>query len=168
MKPEQEAEPEEIFTLHRYFIWASRHREHLEITLQQQGPIPDTTPNMSDSERAAIEQAARAWFLPVFFYGSSWLASLFVVVEGWQKLCLHDDEVDRLLDAKFLDLLRRNRNAIFHYQPEYLDNRVLQFVQGSREKGPGQARELHEALSGYFLRWFEARGELPQVGGRPR
>ena len=161
MNAQHEPTEHAIFTLHRYFIWANRLREHLEDTLRQQGPMPDTHARMADAEREAAEQAARAWLLPVFFYGSYWLASLYVVVEGWQELGLHDARVDQLLERAFVDLLRRNRNAVLHYQPEYLDRRVVELVASSQGEGSGRARELHEALSEYFLRWFERRRETP-------
>lgn len=147
-----------VFTLHRYFIWANRLRDHMLETLEQQGPMPDTNPSMSESEREATEAAARAWMLPVLFYGSYWHASLHVVVEGWRKLNLTDPAVDNLLDTSFLDHLRKNRNAIFHFQPTYLDDRVSRFIVDSRGRCVGQAHRLHDALSEYFFRWFEQRG----------
>lgn len=155
MNADHEPTEDAIFTLHRYFIWANKLREHLEETLRQQGPMPDTHPRMTDSERESTEQAARQWLLPVFFYGSYWLASLYVVLEGWQALQLQDAKVDRLMDREFVDLLRRHRNAILHYQPQYLDRRVEALVIDSAGTRAGHAREVHDALSEYFLRWFD-------------
>lgn len=147
-----------IHTLHRYFIWTNRMRNHLEETISSQGPIPDTTPAMSAAEKEAAERAARGWFLPVFFYASYWFAGLYVVTEGWRALGLFDPGVDALLDPTFLGLLRRYRNGIFHYQPTYFDERVLELVQALKGERVGQARNLHDVFSDFFLRWFESRG----------
>jgi hypothetical protein len=154
--PNESSSPDEVavFTLHRYFIWANRLRDSLLDTIEAQGPCPDTHPEMSEEEREATEMQARSWFLPVFFFGSYWLASLYVVVEGWQEIGLDDPEVSKLLDEEFLQRLRRHRNAVLHYQPKYLDRRVETMFTENSGSWIGQARSLHDALSRFFLEWF--------------
>lgn len=129
--------------------------------------MPDTNPGMSEAEREATEMAARAWFMPIFLYESYWLASLYVLVEGWKKLQLWDPQVNRYLDGKLVDRLRRHRNGIFHFEPTYLDDGVKLMVWDRSGAWILQARAFHDALSKYFLEWLRARGhDIPEdLGG---
>ena len=62
----------------------------------------------------------------LFALMSAWYASLWVVVEGWREIPLSDPSVDELLasNPRYLDLLKRYRNGVFHYQPRIGDRRV--------------------------------------------
>jgi hypothetical protein len=91
-----------IFSLHRYFIWSIEMREHF----QQMGKQFSPTPSFFDNE-----DAGRA-----FMYLSYWYAGLFVVCEGWQDLKLADSEIDGLLASSNLELLKRFRNGVYHFQ----------------------------------------------------
>jgi hypothetical protein len=85
---------------------------------------------------------------------SFWYASLYVVVEGWLELGLKEPNADRLLESPFVDLLRRYRNGVFHYQREMWDERFENFL---REGGAAArwVRHLHLALGN----WLQARVE---------
>lgn len=52
---------------------------------------------------------------------SAFYASLWVVVEGWREVPLSDPSVDEMLTAnpRYLDILKRYRNSVFHYQPTH-------------------------------------------------
>jgi len=80
---------------------------------------------------------------------SYWHAGLFVVVEGWRELNFHDPEIDQLLDSPNVDLLRRYRNGVFHFQREYFDNRFFDFASGS--DNATWIRLLNDNLSRFFL-----------------
>lgn len=57
---------------------------------------------------------------------SHWLASQYVVIEGWNELKETDDSIDELL-SKYPDhelILKRCRNAVYHYQNKILDKRI--------------------------------------------
>lgn len=149
----------EIFVLHRYFIWSNRMRSHLEDALERQGPMPDVTPEMSPTEREETEAEARAWFLSVFLYRSYWLAGLHVLVEGWQKLELHDVAVDAMLTSPFLDELRRHRNGVYHFSPTYMDKRVEATGSEGDARWVKHAVRLHDAFDEFFIQWFAGRGE---------
>ncbi|GEM_PF-2955139 len=60
---------------------------------------------------------------------SAYYASLWVVVEGWPQGPLSDRSVDELLAAnpRYLDLLKRYRNSVFHYQPSHIEIHKKQF-----------------------------------------
>ena len=82
---------------------------------------------------------------------SQWYGSLYVVVEGWQKLQLEDKFINELLNdhQDLIDLLRRYRNCVYHFQPKLLDNRIINF--GKTKKN------IHlwlEFLHRQFIRYF--------------
>ncbi|EOV0164572.1 hypothetical protein ACOIWV_004530 [Vibrio parahaemolyticus] len=55
-----------------------------------------------------------------------WLAALYVVVEGWQDLKRPDKRINEIIDtySEFSDVLRRCRNAVYHYQKSQFDKRI--------------------------------------------
>lgn len=61
-----------------------------------------------------------------FIYSSHWLASLYVVVEGWGSLKLKDARIEKLLlmYEDYVLTIKRCRNAVYHYQKDVLDKRV--------------------------------------------
>ena len=65
----------------------------------------------------------------MFALAAQWLASLWVVVEGWKQIPLRDPLIDKLLELypDFCDLLRRFRNGVYHFQSEILDDRLYAF-----------------------------------------
>lgn len=131
-----------IFTLHRYFIWANRMRDLFDNLLAR-----------GDQEKNGIE---------LMMYMSLWYALLYVVVEGWKQLELADAQIDQLLESPNVELLRRYRNGVFHFQPEYLGPRLVGFV---AEPGtPAWVRELNLQFGRYFLAWFrEAKRDTLQA-----
>ena len=60
------------------------------------------------------------------FYSALWVA-----IEAWRECPLSDETVDELLtDPAFegnVELLRRFRNGVYHYQPDLNNERVLEF-----------------------------------------
>jgi hypothetical protein len=99
-----------VLTLHRYYIWANRMRTHFDEILSQGMP----------SGKAEIES---------FLYMSYWYGALYVVVEGWRELKLVDTVIDELLQSPNVDLLRRYRHGVFHFQQDYSDKRFLAFME---------------------------------------
>ena len=61
-----------------------------------------------------------------------WYAALWVAIEGWRVCRLSDATVDELLnDSAFepnMHLLRRFRNAVYHYQDTLTDDRLGGFL----------------------------------------
>lgn len=81
---------------------------------------------------------------------SFWYGSLFVVIEGWKELGLHDPEIDTLLDSQNVEHLRRYRNGTFHFQKDYFDKRLHEFTAG--QDTVAWVRTLHGKFSSYFFR----------------
>jgi len=68
------------------------------------------------------------------FFGSvaHCLASQYIVIEGWQELNMHDEYIETLL-AKYedyVDIFRRSRNAVYHYQHKMIDKRIGEAMGG--------------------------------------
>lgn len=67
---------------------------------------------------------------------SHWLASEYVVLEGWHQLCYTDIRIERLITLypENCDVLRRCRNAVYHFQPRLLDKRIQTCIKGQNEE----------------------------------
>jgi hypothetical protein len=142
------ASDEQIFTLHRYFVWASRQRHYFF------DGVPET-------EFPEDPEASRNWVRTQFVNLCYWMASLYVVVEGWRDLKLSDAEIDTLLESPHVAALRRFRNGVFHFQKNYFDDRFIGLFE---EGGPVWASTLHKAFSRFFIGWFNARGIKVTIG----
>ena len=118
----------------RYLHWSDLHWQALEELL------------------SASHDAQSSEYRAVFFARmSQWYASLWVVVEGWQALQMSDPFIDGLLNNQppYCELLRRYRNGVFHYQPDFLDERFFAFLR----EGSGPVEWTH-ALRDEFLRFL--------------
>lgn len=93
-----------------------------------------------------------------------WYGSLYVVVEGWKEINLADPVVDELLASPYVELLKRYRHGVFHYQKTYHDNRFLDFMKPPDT--PEWINCLHDELGGYFLAWFAQRRKEGQTSTR--
>jgi len=98
-----------------------------------------------------------------FLYMSYWYGGLYVVIEGWRELRLHDEAIDRLLESPNVELLHRYRNGAFHFQREYLDRRFTDFMEPEAET----VRWIH-SLHEEFSRWFLAYDSAPGAQERRR
>lgn len=131
----------ELHTLHRYFIWMDRMRVHFdEVIRKAEGQFK-------------TDQGAQ---IDAFLYMSYWYAGMYVVIEGWRELQLSDDKVDYLLSSSdHVELLRRYRNGVFHFQKTYFDKRFSDLW--SSKEIVAWLRKLSAAFSGFFLRWSRSR-----------
>jgi hypothetical protein len=125
-----------LLALHRYYIWANRHREYFfRAALKDQGDRPMT--------------ALTVFADDAMMFMSYWYAGLYVVVEGWGELRLNDPKVDELLESPHVDLLRRYRNGVCHYQREYADPRFLDMI--SAQGVVPWVQDLNQAFGSYFM-----------------
>lgn len=55
-----------------------------------------------------------------------WLSSLHVVIEGWDEQSCTDVRIDKILDTykEYREILRKCRNAVYHYQKSQVDKRI--------------------------------------------
>ncbi len=100
-----------IYAWARYIFWA-------EVECQQYDAY----------EHAEDEPTlGRGTVLMLQFYAALWAA-----IEGWKECQLSDETIDELLtDPAFqhnIQLLRRFRNGVYHYQADLINDRVLEFL----------------------------------------
>jgi hypothetical protein len=118
--------------LHRYFLHAARNRDLFLAEPRRKSP-----PFLQKiRSRAHLEL---------------WYACLSTVLEGWKTEKINHGPVTEIArDRRKIDLLKKYRNAVFHYSPDYDDPR---FVAVSEEADFVRwAHELHSAISSFFLR----------------
>jgi hypothetical protein len=97
-------------------------------------------------------------------YMCYWYAGLNVVIEGYKRLNLADDEIDHLLASSNFGLLEGFRHGVFHYQPKYNNDRFLKLVtQGEN------VRQWVSSLHAEFKRLLSAYSATltPKRTGRP-
>jgi hypothetical protein len=123
---------DELLTLSRYFVWADAMRKHFEETLKRNGPD--------------LEGPGGIY---VAMYMSLWYGCRYVVVEAWQSLGLRNSRVDDLLASPNVELLRRYRNAVFHYQKELWPEKFMAFLREG-ESTAVWVRTLHNAIDDYL------------------
>jgi hypothetical protein len=82
-----------------------------------------------------------------------WFASLYVVVEGWQKLGLHDPDVDKLLASPNVEFLREYRDGIFRFDENFLDGDAMGGSIPLNQKTVSWAEELYDAFVRYLNQW---------------
>ena len=124
----------QLFALHRYFIWSDRMRVHFDNALRNKEKL--------DHGSFQIE---------TFLYMSYWYGGLYVLIEGWKELKLSDQKVNSLIESPNVDLLRRYRNGIFHFQKDYYDKRFMDFM-SEGENCAVWVRQLRKAFGDYFLK----------------
>ena len=146
-----EVERQKMWALHRYFLWADRMRAHLDwllrnrIAKRRRGDDVDPT------------------YIDELIYTCLWYGQLYVVAEGWRKLALADPVVDQVLASPNLDLLRRFRNGVFHFQAQYNDERFMALFRDGNA-AVHWVRSLHKAFSDYFLWWTESANAKAGTG----
>jgi hypothetical protein len=125
-----------VHSLHRYFLNASTLRRLYRSRAEEFG--------------LASGPADSDW-VQQFAYLSLWYGSLYVVAEGWLELSLSSPKVEILLsNSENLGSLRRFRNGVFHFQRNYWDDRITDFI----GLGAGSAvwiNSLHKALGDDLL-----------------
>jgi hypothetical protein len=78
-----------------------------------------------------------------------WAASLYVVIEGWETAKFKDPIIDALIALpKYRKALKRLRNGTFHYQPEVISPKVMEFLEAT------DVTDWLNFLRGEFRRWF--------------
>jgi hypothetical protein len=133
-----------IVSLHKYFIRANQMRAHFDtiLTQIQRNKVSETEPgNQRDIECE--------------LYMSFWYAGVYVLIEGWRELHLTDRRIEELLNQdNYVELLRRYRNGIFHFQKEYYDQRLAN-VWMEKEDFVQWIRTLNKEFGRFFLEWFK-------------
>lgn len=122
----------------RYLSWADLQNSLFEAEVAKE---------VAASDAEASTKHEWRWFGLMCY----WYSSLYVVVEAWDQLRFSDPVIDRLLahPKQFRTLLRKFRNATFHYQPSLLDPRFLELL-GHGAVHVFWVRALHDELVRFF------------------
>ena len=112
IKTEFDAEFDKFVSWARYLYWADLQRRQF---ISYRDDV--ITPDDEDPDWHLVAVSAH------------WFASMWVVIEGWQQIGYRDNIVDGLLTdyPEYCSLLRRYRNAVYHYQPTLFDKRMTDF-----------------------------------------
>ena len=88
-----------------------------------------------DHYQSFKEDRSEAEFLGAMAH---WLASLYVVVEGWQAIGRSDPTIYGLIEKydDYYQLMRRFRNGVYHFQPKPMSEKLTDFLE---EKSEGHA-----------------------------
>lgn len=132
-----------VFTLHRYYIWSTLLKHHFQESL---GPPWFET---KDGKTLWTDEGIQG-----FAYLSYWYAALNVVVEGWQKLGLHDPRVDELLDSPNVEHLKLYRHSVFHFHEDYFNVHLTMPLIESDASPVAWVWSLSSELGRWFLGWF--------------
>ena len=137
---------EQILAWARYLYWADLHKRYFDEWMEADHYVG------TDQNK---------W--EFFALMSSWSASLWVVIEGWEKLSLSDPSVDELIEVapRYVDLLRRYRNGVCHYQPNLIESRFLDFL-GEGEGSVFWTHLLHDAFCHYYLELIDSMPLPPE------
>lgn len=102
-------------------------------------------PSFQPALIAAGQAMSRSLALEVYY------GALYVVVEGYQGLGLQDAEIDHFLSNEgYVRLLRRFRNAVFHFTGTPLDKRLTEFLAAP------ESAKWAIGLNRAFRKFFEA------------
>lgn len=131
----------DVITLHRYYIWANKMRTDFDDVLRKY------------SEKKISK---KQYDIETHLYMSYWYGGLYVVIEGWKQLKLEDNKIDSLLGSSNVELLRRYRNGVFHFQKQYNDERFEAFYREGKDTVKW-IRSLNLEFGRFFLNWCKNR-----------
>ena len=99
--------------------------------------------------------------LMLHFYSALWVA-----IEAWRECPLTDETIDELLTdpafEKNVQLLRRFRNGVYHYQPDLINERVVAFFREG-EHAATWAFLLHIEFKRVVWEMAHPPGNKPEV-----
>ncbi len=131
-------------SLYRYFIAANKMRILFEKAMADPNVI-NRFPHLDPITKMMM------WHVDDYgvfmFY---WYSGIYVVIEGFGELHLHDEKIDELLKSPNVEALCLMRNATFHFQKEFFSPKMMHFM-----KSPDSVPWVHaltEAFSEFFLR----------------
>jgi hypothetical protein len=108
-----------LAALHRYFLIASSIQAQFK-QIQEAQDYKEKVYSLSTNDFVIYLLSGP----PCLYF--IWCGMLLTVIEGYQELHLQDVQVDKLLQQTTrVDVLRRCRNGIFHFQKDYFDDHFV-------------------------------------------
>jgi hypothetical protein len=145
---------EQLFAWLRYLYWA-------DLAYRQWDQF---------AEGAQINDKWIDWW-GFFARMSHFYAAEYVVIEGWRETGFTDAVIDEALNRwpDILDLLRRYRNGVYHYQPKLIEQRFMGLLK-EQESAMFFIRYLHSEFCRYYWSYIntfpcspEQRCELRKI-----
>lgn len=96
-----------------------------------------------------------------------WLASEYVVLEGWHQIGATDSKINTLISLypDHQNILRKCRNAVYHFQTKPLDERIRKCLRDEDEEF-AWAISLHFEFQRYLLLyWYNHKGTPEEIEG---
>jgi hypothetical protein len=139
-----------LLSLHRYWLYSDRLRVLFRGAL-------DDWPGDAEQPPGPAEAVLMLHTDPGIFM-AYWHASLYVVIEGYRALGLHDPAIDILLQSPNVDHLRLFRNGTFHYQREPIPHKLVGIM--SSQDAVTWLRQLHTRMGQFLL--AQVKAQLPE------
>ncbi len=141
-----------VLSLHTHWITADAIKVRISLDVSRDNKISD--------ELNDLGQLRSKMQTMVVFY-----ALFYVVIEGYRELKLKDENIDALLSTEnYEDLLRRFRNAIFHFQRNPFDQRLIDFL--NAKDSENWIREIYAAFEKFFLKELPIKQTLERLGAK--
>ena len=143
-----------IFVFYRYFLAADTMRRYFLEKLRDR------------QYKRAFQQHPLMGYAVMFHMGPPGIAmayfysAMYVLIEAWKELGYHDSKIDSLLSSPFVDLLRRFRNATFHFQRDFVSDKWKEFIDAGEESSEWIC-ELRDAFSDFLFRESTWTGITP-------
>lgn len=133
-----------LAALHRHWIVADAVR----VVLQQK-----TTTSMQEKlaiHKFGVDHVAFGERVSMLCRMQVWYSLLYVVVEGYQELGQKFKPLEEVLtNGNYVNLLRRYRNATFHYQPDALNDKLIDFL--DEKDSEIWIKELNKQLEAFLM-----------------
>lgn len=108
------------------------------------------------SRTSLFHTSARLWH-------GLWVASVYVVHEGFVQLDVQDLTLDRIRAKGDLTILRRFRNATFHFQPKWRDDRHTALIMGDLTSWVQELHTRHgqliKKMAGFAARYHPLKSK---------
>jgi len=133
-----------LAALHRHWIVA----DSVRAVLQQKTATP--TQEETVIHKFGFDHLAFGEHVSMLCRMQVWYSLLYVVVEGYQELGQKFDPLEAVLaNGDYVNLLRRYRNATFHYQADALNDKLIDFLQ--KEDSEVWIKELNKQLEAFLI-----------------
>lgn len=132
-----------LAALYRHWIIA----DSVRAVLRQKASTPEQ--EARTNKEFGIEYVAFGEHASMICRMQVWYSLLYVVVEGYRELGQKYEPLEEVLaKGEFADLLRRYRNATFHFQADPLSEKLISFLE--KEDSEVWIRDLNEQLEAFL------------------
>lgn len=133
-----------LAALHRHWIVADAVR----VVLQQKTLGPEQEQQVS--KKFGIEYVAFGEQASMICRMQVWYSLLYVVVEGYREIGQRYEPLDEVLaNSDYVDLLRRFRNATFHFQADPLNDKLIDFLE--KKDSEAWIYKLNKQLEAFLI-----------------